>query len=109
MGGHTHLGVDIRYLLDRAAVASAPVLRGDDAAISALAELLDELVLRVDDEGRVECGEAVPLHRDGGLWCRVGGQTGRQSKMLCYYYWDEGDEDEGLNEERRTGVVIVPC
>jgi len=74
------LGVDIRYLLDRAAVASASVLRGDDAAVSALAELLDELVLPVDDEGRVECGEAVPLQRHGGLGCRVGGQTDRQTE-----------------------------
>jgi len=42
----------------------------------------------------------------GAEW--AGRQTGRQRKMLCYC-WDEGDEDEGLNEERRTGVVIVPC
>jgi hypothetical protein len=49
----THLRVDVRYLLDRAAVPCAPVLRGNDAAISALAEFLDELVLRVDDKRRV--------------------------------------------------------
>ena len=49
----THLRVDIRYLLDRATVPRAPVLRGNDAAISALTEFLDELVLRVDDKRRV--------------------------------------------------------
>jgi hypothetical protein len=65
-----YLRIDVRYLLDRAAFARAPVLRGHDAAISALSEFLDELVLRVDDKGRVQSGEAVPLHDavegDGG-------------------------------------------
>lgn len=38
------------------------MLRGHDAAIRALPELLDELILGVDDEGGVEGGEGVPLH-----------------------------------------------
>jgi hypothetical protein len=50
---HTHLCVDIRYLLDRAAFPRAPVLRRNDAAISALTEFLDELVLGVDNKIRV--------------------------------------------------------
>ena len=58
----THLCVDVGDLLDRAPVARASVLGGDDAAISALPELLHELVLRIDDERRVESGETVPLH-----------------------------------------------
>ena len=63
---YTHLCVDVRDLLDRAAFARAPVLGRDDAAISALSELLHELILRIDDERRVERGEAVPLHDSGG-------------------------------------------
>lgn len=59
---HTHLRVDVRDLFDRTTLACAPVLGGYDAAVGALAELLDELVLRVDYEGRVESGEGVPLH-----------------------------------------------
>jgi hypothetical protein len=59
---YTYLCVDVRDLLDRASVARASVLGGDDAAISALSELLHELVLRIDDERRVERGEAVSLH-----------------------------------------------
>ena len=51
--GVTDLCVDIRYLLDRAAFPRTPVLRGNDAAISALTEFLDELVLRVDKKSRV--------------------------------------------------------
>jgi hypothetical protein len=58
----THLCVDVGDLLDRAPFGRTSVLGGDDAAISALSELLHELVLRIDDERRVESGEAVSLH-----------------------------------------------
>lgn len=37
----------------------------NDATIGALAQLLDELILRIDDELRVERGEGVSLHGDG--------------------------------------------
>ena len=49
----THLCIDIRYLLNRTPVPRAPVLGSNDAAISALTEFLDELVLGIDDKSRV--------------------------------------------------------
>jgi hypothetical protein len=52
----------MRYLLDRAAFPRAPVLRGNDVAGSALSKFLDELVVRVDNKGRVESVERVSLH-----------------------------------------------
>ncbi len=58
----THLCVDIRYLLDSATFSRAPVLRGNDAAISALSKFLDELVLGVDNKSRVQSVETVSLH-----------------------------------------------
>jgi hypothetical protein len=60
---HTHLCIDIRYFLDGAALACASVFGGYDTAVSALTELLYKLVFRVDDKGRVQSGEGVPLHR----------------------------------------------
>ena len=39
------------------------MLCGDDAAVGTLAELLDELIFGIDDEGGVEGLEGVPLHR----------------------------------------------
>ena len=38
---------------------------GDYAAISTLTEFFDELVLRVNNESRIESGKAVSLHGDG--------------------------------------------
>ena len=38
------------------------MLDDDDGAVGALSNLLDELVLRVEDEHRVKSGERVPLH-----------------------------------------------
>ena len=58
----TDLCVNVSDLLDRAALAGAAVSGSDDASVRALTEFLDELVLRIDDEGRVECGELVSLH-----------------------------------------------
>ena len=80
----THLCVDIRYLLDRAAVPRAPVLRGNDAAISALAKFLDELVLRVDKKGRVQSIKTVSLH-DGDDTVTVRG--GRKRRRRRFYWW----------------------
>lgn len=57
-----YLGVDVGDLLDSAAFARPAMASGDDAAISALAKFLDELVFGVNDESRVESGEAMPLH-----------------------------------------------
>ena len=57
-----NLGVDVGDFLNGTTLPRATVLRGNDASVCALAELLDELVLGVDDEGRVEGGEGVPLH-----------------------------------------------
>jgi hypothetical protein len=42
------------------------VFRRNDAAISALTEFLDELVLRVDNKSRVQSIETVSLHDDDG-------------------------------------------
>ena len=66
-----YLGIDVGDLLNGAGLASPPVLRGDDAAVSALTEFLYELVVGIDDEGRVERGEGTALH-DGGQGQRRG-------------------------------------
>ena len=83
----THLCVDVRYLLDRAPFPRAPVLSGYDAAVSALPELLDELVLRVDNKGRVQSGETVSLHGT----VRV-----------------EGDKDGGMKQGTNDSSIIYP-
>ncbi len=57
-----HLGVDICDLLDSTPLSRPAMLRSDDAPIRALSELLDELILGVDDERRVESLERVALH-----------------------------------------------
>ena len=59
-----NLGVDVGNFLNRTTLPRATVLRGNDASVCSLAELLDELVLGVDDEGGVERCERVPLHHD---------------------------------------------
>lgn len=38
------------------------MLCGYDTTVGTLAEFLDELIFRVDYEGRVESGERMPLH-----------------------------------------------
>ena len=43
-----YLGVDVGYFLDSTSLSSAAMSCGDHTAISALAELLDKLVFRVD-------------------------------------------------------------
>ena len=58
----THLCVDVGDLLDRTSLPSAAVSRSDDAPIRALPQLLHELVLRVDDERRIERGKRMALH-----------------------------------------------
>lgn len=72
----THLCIDVRDFLDGATLAGASVLCGYDAAVGALAELLYELVFRVDDKGRVQSGEGVPLQHDL-LWVQRGRGSGR--------------------------------
>ncbi len=57
-----HLGVDVCDFLYGTTLAGTTVLSGDHTSIRALAELLDELVFGVDDEGRIEGGERVTLH-----------------------------------------------
>ena len=69
-----NLGVDVGNFLNRTTLPRATVLRGNDASVCALAELLDELVLGVDDEGRVEGAEGVPLH---DLRAKEMGEEGR--------------------------------
>lgn len=49
-----HLGVDASNLLNRASFAGALMFGSDDASISTLSELLDELVLGVDDKRLIE-------------------------------------------------------
>ena len=66
-----YLGVDIGDLLNGARFASPTVLSGDDATVSALTEFFHELVVGIDDEGRVERGEGTALH-DGGQGQRRG-------------------------------------
>lgn len=61
-----HLGVDVGDFFDRTPLARSPVSRSNDATIGALTELLDELILGIDDEGRVERVETMSrLHHDG--------------------------------------------
>jgi hypothetical protein len=57
-----YLCVDVRDFLDSAPFARAAMSGGYHASISALTEFLDELVLGINDEGRVKCGEAMSLH-----------------------------------------------
>jgi hypothetical protein len=45
MGTQAHLGVDVGYFLDSAALTRAAVSRCHDASIRTLTEFLDELVL----------------------------------------------------------------
>lgn len=60
---HTaHLCVYIRNLLDGASLSRTTMSRRDDAAISALAELLDELVFSIDLEFGIQGGEGASLH-----------------------------------------------
>lgn len=69
------------------------MLSGYDAAVSALSEFLDELVLRVDDEGRVQSGETVSLHgtvrvegdRDGGM------KQGTNDSSIIYPFKESRD------------------
>lgn len=58
----TNLGIDVCDLFNGTALAGPPVLCADDATISSLTEFLDELVLRVDDERRVQSLKRVALH-----------------------------------------------
>ena len=85
----SHLGVNVGDLLDRAALARDAVPRCDDAPVRALAELLDELVLGVDDKGLVESGEGMSCLLSHGvvvaefseMWC-VRGRRQRRSRRL---------------------------
>ena len=72
-----NLGVDVGDFLNRTTLPRATVLRGNDASVCALAELLDELVLGVDDEGRVEGGEGVSLH---GVRAKEMGEDGEREE-----------------------------
>jgi len=70
------LRVDVRDLLDSTFPARALMLDGNGGAVGTLSKLLDELVLRVDDECRVESGESVPSHDLRVLTC--GSAAGEQ-------------------------------
>jgi len=59
------LGVDVGDFFDRTPFARSPVSGGNNAAIGTLTELLDELVLGVDDKGRVKRAKAMSLHYRG--------------------------------------------
>jgi len=82
-GNWTHFGVYVGNLLDRAALTRPAVFGSNDAAIGALAKLLDEEILGVDDEGRVDSCEGVTLH------------LGFRPEMV----WDE---ENGVREQSRT-------
>ena len=60
-----YLGVDIGDFLDSAALSRTAMPSGDDTSISALAKFLDELILGIDYECRIEGGKAVSLHTRG--------------------------------------------
>ena len=53
------LGVDVSDFLDRTSFARSSVSRCNDAAVGTLTEFLDELVLCIDNERRVERVEAM--------------------------------------------------
>ena len=63
------------------------MLSGYDAAVSTLSEFLDELVLRVDNEGRVQSGETVPLQ--------------------CLHDMD-GDKDGGMKQGTKDSSIVEP-
>lgn len=58
----TGLGVDVCDFLYSASLSRPAMLSRNDTTIRTLTQFFDELVLRVDDEGRVKGGEGVPLH-----------------------------------------------
>lgn len=59
----------------------------NDTPIRTLTKLLDKLVLRVDDEGRVQCLEGVSLH--GSIGILDGSQESRIGESLAeeIYTW----------------------
>lgn len=59
-----NLGVDIRDFLNRASFTRAAVTRGDYAAIRALSQVLDVLVLAIDDERLIDRGDLVSIRRN---------------------------------------------
>ena len=59
------LGVDISDFLDRTSFARSSVSRCNDAAVGTLTEFLDELVLCIDNERRVERVEAMSWQHRG--------------------------------------------
>jgi hypothetical protein len=58
----THLGIDVGYFLDRAALTRSAMFSSDHAAIGSLTEFFHELILGIHHKGRIEGGEGVPLH-----------------------------------------------
>jgi hypothetical protein len=74
------------------------VTGGDDQPVRALAELLHERVVRVDDERPVQSGEAVALHlprslSSDNLRCRGNRETEDQSVLPEH---DLGEERGGV-------------
>lgn len=65
-----YLRVDIGDLLDCTPLVRPAMFGSDDAAICTLPKLLDELVLRIYDERRVECLKRMALH-DRSWMCVV--------------------------------------
>lgn len=60
--GQDTLSVDVSDFLDSASFTRSTMSGGYYTTISALTEFLYELIFRVDDESRVEGGEAMSLH-----------------------------------------------
>ena len=58
----TDLGVDVRDLLYGTSFSRATMFSSHDATIGTLTQFFDELVLGIDNEGRVQSGEGVSLH-----------------------------------------------
>ena len=63
------------------------MLDGNDRAVGALSKLLDEFVLRVDDERRVESGESLPLHDLRVRTCQCGFPPGKTSYDSAPLRW----------------------
>ena len=58
----TYLGIDVGNLLYRTTFSTSTMACRHDAAIGALAKLLDEFVFRIDDKGRVQGGKCSSGH-----------------------------------------------
>lgn len=76
------------------------MLRSNDAAISALAEFLDELVLRVDNKIRVQSIKTDSLHANDTAAVLVDERQGDTAKILliALYRWRDEGTKQGMGD-----------